>query len=1427
MSSIEKLFKAVRSSSSKGVKRHLTYEIMSTYCGVPGLVKTLLVEAFFLSESASWEDRVAASKIVEEMARVGTLPDAFSREKDAFVFGLERAMQGPKYLASFYTEGGETHAAKDYIDLEDHNVVLSLSNLTFPGMAKKENTKQKRQKEKHEEEKREVESPAHFYKLLCKNLSSFEWEKRHGAAQTILGLVRGMQGREAHVHRAGTLDGHEFLRALLTTLIMDRFNDYEMDVAVSPVRETVGRALREMCSFLSQETVSSVLLLLVKLGDYEDWQVKYSGLIGIKAVLTPECARTMPKIVQSVGTICLSLLVDLDEDVKGVSASILTEILSAYTTQDKGNEKGVSVEKGNEKGVSVGVSESEDACMPDISEVIDIEDTVETCWSALEEEEDLAAAKAKIIGLLEKIQGLGFSLGKMEKKRYTSVLSLLRNPIDTVKLAVLSLLSSLPVVCPCDALSAVLFGVMMEEEEEIRSRSKELVQKIARHLDPHAEKTEKILRGFLSLIVQSSTHGSALPGIDSLIVVGETDLCTTDAGCKAAGEERVLEGRTAALLCILSVESFSPVVGRFFTEETCSSLPYFVLCKAVSCVFLSLHAAAGGREWGARLAQTFLGEGSAVEENKGDLNRSAYALARLFEGVQTEEDAASLIYLFNIRTHTPLLRMVALALSLCPARFESVLHLGVECVVKGREEEEKEEEKEKEKEKEEGRTLSASTSASASASASVSTSAPLAPAKRVKLSEDAAVLEKEPWRLLSLFEVLGDVFLATETFAALKRELRKCVEFLRPTIAFFQKTEELCFVFDTAVEERAHEVVGHLITQREDLNEDVIVKMVSALQGVVEDRSADHTPLLGFFEKILPFSRVYLLTPLVSPLVQVVNTHFSAGGIRESASKAFSAVVPAIHLRGPVQCARKDLARMIEGERERIDKMLQPEDMSQVQMNVVLREYQRKGVEWIAFLKKSGLSGILCDDMGLGKTIQVLAFLSHEKAKGEKKPFNVLVLCPTALTGYWHSEISLHFPGLTSGSILDAGRTDLCVASYDKFRVNWEMFAQVEWFYLVLDEGHVIRNANTLLHTRVKKLRTQHRLLLSGTPIQNSVNELWALFDILMPGYLGSEKDFAREYLKPIQRGREGKGTIRDAELAKTRLEDLHKMVLPFMLRRMKEMVLSDLPPKVIKDVYVQMEEAQKCVYEALAEQGDARGEYGGVSSSSSNFGLLSKLVKACSHPALLAAPDLARAKLTLKEAKASASGKVHALLDLLHIMVQTSKILVFCQYKGTIDLLSKSVSAVFPEMKWCRLDGTVKGEERAALARKFNADPEMAVMYLTTHAGGLGLNLTGADAVIFFEHDWNPMMDLQAMDRAHRLGQKKSVNVFRLITKETIEESIMSLQRFKKYVASIVVNQQNVEIETMDTSGALERLAKEEPVQQAPSKTEEYEDFI
>lgn len=647
---------------------------------------------------------------------------------------------------------------------------------------------------------------------------------------------------------------------------------------------------------------------------------------------------------------------------------------------------------------------------------------------------------------------------------------------------------------------------------------------------------------------------------------------------------------------------------------------------------------------------------------------------------------------------------------------------------------------------------------------------------------------------------------------------------------------------------------------------------------------------------ILPYI-VFLIVPILGRMSDADQD------VRILASTTFASIIKLVPLEAGIPDPPDmpdDLLAGREREREFIHQMMDPTRIKPFELPVAikatLRKYQQEGVNWLAFLNKYHLHGILCDDMGLGKTLQTICIVAsdhHVRAEkyaetqsDEFRKLPSLIICPPSLTGHWEQEINQYAPFLkvvvfAGGPSVRAGiraqipSADIVVTSYDVCRNDIDVLTDLSFNYCVLDEGHIIKNSASKLTKSVKMVRAEHRLILSGTPIQNNVLELWSLFDYLMPGFLGTEKVFMEKFAKPIAASRNSKTSSKEQEAGALALESLHKQVLPFMLRRLKEDVLSDLPPKIIQDYYCELSDLQKKLYKDFANKQktlvkdellkDDPMETDEGPPKTHIFQALQYMRKLCNHPALVVSPNhpqaadvanfLASRKSDLRDIEHAP--KLTSLKTLLlecgigvrdseyagskyktkqkqqqlissEGVISEHRALIFCQLKDMLDIVEEELfKKHMPSVTYMRLDGRTDPRNRQAIVRKFNEDPSIDVLLMTTKVGGLGLNLTGADTVIFVEHDWNPMNDLQAMDRAHRLGQKKVVNVYRLITKLTLEEKIMGLQKFKMNIASTIVNQQNAGLSSMDTNQLLDLFDVDEAATKIDKGGEEKKDKV
>lgn len=578
-------------------------------------------------------------------------------------------------------------------------------------------------------------------------------------------------------------------------------------------------------------------------------------------------------------------------------------------------------------------------------------------------------------------------------------------------------------------------------------------------------------------------------------------------------------------------------------------------------------------------------------------------------------------------------------------------------------------------------------------------------------------------------------------------------------------------------------------------------------------------------DNILPYV-IFLVVPVLGRMSDSDND------VRLIATTTFATLVKLVPLEAGIPDPPGLPETLLEGrdrERKFISQMLDVRKVEPFEVPVTikaeLRSYQQEGVNWLAFLNRYHLHGILCDDMGLGKTLQTLCIVASDhhlraeefaKTKDpECRPVSSLIVCPPTLSGHWQQEIQTYAPFLSClayvGSSADRvkvrdrlGKTDVVITSYDVCRNDLDILLPFTWNYIVLDEGHLIKNPKAKTTRAVKQFNSNHRLILSGTPIQNNVLELWSLFDFLMPGFLGTEKVFQDRFAKPIAASRNSKSSSKEQEAGALAIEALHKQVLPFLLRRLKEEVLDDLPPKILQNYYCDLSDLQKLLFDNFAKkERKSLAEKAGSDDREAKqhiFQALQYMRKLCNSPSLVVKEghkqydmiqsQLARQGSTLKDI--THAPKLMALRDLLidcGIGVDTSggelpseqqyvsqhRALIFCQMKEMLDIVQNDVlRKLLPTVQFLRLDGSIEANKRQTIVNQFNTDPSFDVLLLTTSVGGLGLNLTGADTVIFVEHDWNPQKDLQAMDRAHRIGQKKVVNVYRLITRGTLEEKIL-----------------------------------------------------
>lgn len=456
-------------------------------------------------------------------------------------------------------------------------------------------------------------------------------------------------------------------------------------------------------------------------------------------------------------------------------------------------------------------------------------------------------------------------------------------------------------------------------------------------------------------------------------------------------------------------------------------------------------------------------------------------------------------------------------------------------------------------------------------------------------------------------------------------------------------------------------------------------------------------------------------------------------------------------------------------------------------IEAILRDYQKLGFKWFKTLSHCGFGGILADEMGLGKTIQAISFINSLREDFHKDP--ILVVCPTSLIYNWENEISKFSPNLKpiviSGSkslreelISKLTNFDVIITSYPLIRLDIEYYKNFNFACCFLDEAQHIKNPYSITSQSVKEINSKFRFALTGTPLENSLSELWSIFDFIMPGYLLNHNSFKNNFELPI---------IRDNNV--NLLEDLNKRIKPFILRRTKKDVLKELPPKIEHKLFIELNDSQKLIYASYINnyKKQVEEDISNNTLSKNKFKILSlitRLRQICCDPSIFL------------DNYEDESSKIEALCELVQDCIsQNRRILIFSQFTSVLKNIQSKLDYI--EIPSLYLDGKTPSIKRIDLVNAFNNGLH-DVFLISLKAGGTGLNLTSADTVIHFDPWWNPAVEDQATDRAHRIGQDKPVEVIKLITKDTIEDKISVLQERKKDIfLSIMDNSSNTNMLT------------------------------
>ncbi|KAM6515319.1 DNA repair protein rhp26 [Fusarium solani] len=481
--------------------------------------------------------------------------------------------------------------------------------------------------------------------------------------------------------------------------------------------------------------------------------------------------------------------------------------------------------------------------------------------------------------------------------------------------------------------------------------------------------------------------------------------------------------------------------------------------------------------------------------------------------------------------------------------------------------------------------------------------------------------------------------------------------------------------------------------------------------------------------------------------------------------------------------------------------------------------YQKTGVQWLAELYKQHVGGIVGDEMGLGKTVQLIAFLAAlHYSKKLTRP--VIIVAPATLLRQWVSEFHRWWPPLrvailhASGSgMMDPKAEDeadldhfkplatksekaarrivngvvknghVLVTTYAGLQTYADTLLPVQWDYAVLDEGHKIRNPNAEITVTCKELNTPNRVILSGTPVQNNLTELWSLFDFIYPMRLGTLVNFRTQFEIPIRQGGYANASNLQVMTAEKCAEALKETISEYLLQRLKVDVAADLPEKTEQVLFCKLTDGQRKAYETFLKSDEVSSILSRTRQSLYGIDILRKI---CNHP------DLLDKSLASKDGYDFGNPKLSAKLQLTKDLLQKvmipngHKTLLFSQGKQMLNIIEKCIREC--DISYVRMDGETPVDQRQPMIDKFNEDPNIHVFLMTTRTGGLGTNLTGADRIIIFDPDWNPSTDLQARERAWRLGQKKPVKIYRLMTEGTIEEKIYHRQIFKQFMTNKVL---------------------------------------
>lgn len=1364
MNSLEKIFNSIKSSNTKEMKLFSTRELIKQLKEYDDYILYILKNVYSLISSEDYHNRLCGAKIIYSL-------DKFAY---SFNFKLDGSSNITDYVYLQFKDIKKESNSDVHKQKKEIKKILSLEHTETEFLEQKDITDESIvdiQLKTAEYKEKAIENVFDFFEAINLILLSPDWFKRHGGFITYCAIIASANGwnfdKDMDITNTVTIDHREnpvdkikislsgdIFNKIYEILKNDKFNDFKEDVTSSPVKEAASLLLKYTYPMLNNKLILHEITHLLT---SDDWQEQFASLLALsqlKEHFTQDLIDGTG-LLENFLDLLISHIESNDEDVKFLCADLLVYIINRFNiSEDK------------------------------------IYKIKEMCWEQIENDIDVAHSKASILILIKTV----YSKIKMTPpSSFTSLYPCFTSPLGLVRESALELSK---IFDGEEFLYLLSEGVLLELNGQyhhldiLREKIKNVDDSVLKSLYLHFYK-----------IISGSIH---LPYKEDDFACYEDTFFTID-GIKSIGPITVLNNRAALFNVFVETNTvdFEPsfsVLGESFRyismknksvenvkriKKDANSLESSILQSIEEC-FKKYNSL---KKMPVNEFKNIIGD-PYYHSLFPQCNDNCIELIRM-KACELIFDCDNFNLYFTVENSVEFLRMFCKTIK--DNDSDQLIINNVELLIKCTKELQDEDKIKKITGKNEdnikkGSSLKNDENIKKITGKNEDNIKKIA-GKKKGISDDETksykeiILEQTISNLKIFFEVMGSaVFSCKYIFENPER------------LIFFGHTIQNYLVESNVNDERIYSVFEEGLQKRNTI---VLQKFISNIDyNCIIVRRIINTDDFELLSELIDYSDPSFNVLFVKLILKSLHSNSNNGDREHLLSK----IICTLHFTINPLIKDSFLIDLIEKEKEEIKMLIDPSYIKDytvnIPMNIDLRDYQREGIRWLSFLNRFNLNGILADDMGLGKTVQTLTFILNEMSLRDKIEDRVLILCPSSLSSHWRDEIKNVF-GLssilhsnTSGSSSKNTCTDtknnenessasskIVICSYDTFRRDLFLETQ-KWFFVVFDEGHLLKNRNTILYSKCQKLIAKNMTILTGTPIHNSVDDLFSLFNIILPGYLGDESSFSSYYSCKV--------SDKNVQVMEKRLEALHKKTVPFIMRRLKSDVLKDLPPKIIKDVSIEMNQLQKELYDKI-EQGENYESSKGYNLLKNNSLVkLKDCLKASSHPFYFD--------------KKIPSSKTNALLELFE-MCENSKVLVFFQFKSTIDFVIEETKIT----NYLRLDGSVPVSQRGDIVNKFNTEATQ-YLFLTTAIGGLGLNLTSADVVIFYEHDWNPFNDLQAMDRAHRLGQKNTVNVFRLICKNTVEEKVMNLQNFKLYVANSLITQQNNEIQKMETKDILEK---------------------